>query len=257
MKKYALIFSILIFSAAGLSAQKLYVCNSFTERGEPIDAIYKADFDPSAGLSAYALFAFEGSKPRSDLLYLFIDKIIDGKPAPFDSRSMQINSRKNWIAENYDFKESGSYVLYVADSFGSRLASSRVILNEKKSERDNPSADALYYSNSEIIFCQMVQAGRPLREFKALNMDDRDRTIAVMLNNKKPLKTGKLMVVVWMKNDNTVDYDVFVSSRKFMVQRDWDDTYFNYTFRKPGEYKFSLYDENEKLIKSAFFTVYK
>jgi hypothetical protein len=257
MKRSTLIFLIVLLGTVEINAQKLYICDSYTERGDPIGALYKTEFDSTEGLYAYALFTYNNYKLKSDMLYLLVDKFIGGKPMPFDSRALQTDPSRSWIVYDYKFRESGQYVFHIADAFGNKLASYKVTLTNSYKPEPTSSQDALYYSNCEIIFCARVLSGKPLRQFKALTMNNNDRTVAVMLNNKRPLKTGRILVVIWRRNDTSYEYDSFVSSKRFMIQPDWDDTFFNYKFDDPGEYKFSFYDENEKLIKSAFFTVYK
>jgi hypothetical protein len=76
------------------------------------------------------------------------------------------------------------------------------------------------------------------------------------LDNGLPLNTSKLIVDVWRKNNETGDFDELYETKKFKIVPEWSFTYFKYVFKKAGDYKFSVYNEDNVLIKSAYISVY-
>jgi hypothetical protein len=63
-----------------------------------------------------------------------------------------------------------------------------------------------------------------------------------------------MLVDVWMKKVGKTNYDEYVETKKFKVRRDWNYTFFRFHLKKPGDYKYIIYNENEKIIKSAFIS---
>lgn len=45
--------------------------------------------------------------------------------------------------------------------------------------------------------------------------------------------------------------------KKFKMKSEWADVFFRYKFKTPGEYKISIYNGDEVLIKSGYIKVVK
>jgi hypothetical protein len=246
-------FLLFIFSIT-LHAQEIYVCKSYTEKGEPIDASNSWEIK-SGGDYLYILFDNE-EKIEDKLVYLFLDKKYDDEYKPFDSKVLRNENKKSWLVYNYKFEQPGDYEIYFMDSAQNNLATTRITIKYKKSEVDSRvNEKSMYYDNSKIIFCERVFGGEPLKEMNSTYLGGDSVKVYVYLDTQRPIRTEKLLVDIWRKKNRSFQYDEFVETKKYKVKPEWAYTFFQYKFTKKGEYKISIYNDQEILIKSGYFTV--
>jgi hypothetical protein len=190
--------------------------------------------------------------------YLFIDKKNGDTFQPFDSKSINIDHRPEWVVYNYKFTQTGEYDVYFITFEQKRYAGEKITINYEKSfARPEQASSGVYYDNCKIIFCKKILVGgKPLGEVNSISLSQIS-TIYIQLNNYRPLNTGKILLDVWRKKNRMFEYDEYIESKKYRINPDWADAYFKYTFTQPGEYKFSIYNENEITIKTGYFSVKK
>lgn len=257
MKKlFLIIFSLFSFSV--LSAQQIYFTESYTEKGDPIGAKNIWSVKPW-GTSIFILLDNEGKPFQGNLVYLFIDKKSDDAFQPYDSKAVNVDHKKNWAAVNQKFTQPGEYEIYFINLSQEIITTEKLTLNYPEDiGKLNRDVNSLYYDNCKLVFCERVLVGdKPFNLKNSISISNYGSNIIVHLNNQKPLKTSKLLVDVWKKKNRSYEYDEFVESKKYQLNPDWNDAYFRYTFAEPGEYKFSIYNEKETLIRAGYFAVYK
>ena len=252
--KYLFNLLYLFIIALPLNAQNIYFSKSHTEDGQPIDADLVWDIRPF-GESIYILFDNGGKPINESILYMLVDKLDDDKYLPYDSKAIHIQKSDTWVAQDYKLKEPGEYEVYVMGASRERLATARMTVEIKNpNQYANNDRTSLYYDDSELVFCQVVVGGRPLNIRKTLSLS-KDGSTYVYLKADRPINTDTLLVNVWRKSPGSFDYDEFVDSKKYRMKSDWNNVFFIYRFKGIGQYKFSVYNEKEILIKYSFITV--
>jgi hypothetical protein len=245
----------LFFFSTFCFSQQLYFCKSYTEDGKPIEANFTWQIKPW-GKQLYVLFDNEGSEIDERLLYLFIDKKNDGRFEPFDSKALQVDDDAEWIVYNYKFIELGEYEFFVVNSKKDTVASEKIIIKlEEELEGTRSTFTTLYYDNTDIVFCERMIAGKPVNEFRQTSLKKNDGLVFIYIINRNQLNTERLYVDFWRKKDSRFEYDEYIGSKKYKMQSGWEDVYFRYYFKEPGEYKVSIYNDNEILIKNGYITI--
>lgn len=249
------IFLIFIFLANLIPAQQVYFVDSYTEDGEPIGAKNEWEIKPW-GSFIYVLLDVEEEKLKGNVVYLFVDKLEDGEYQPFDSKAINIKYSPKWVVYNYKFTQIGEYDVYFVTEAQKRFAGEKVTIKyEETFTNRRVTTSRTYYDNCRITFCRKVLVGgEPLGVVNSISLS-KTSTIHVLINNYQALNTSKLLVDVWRKKNRMFEYDEFVESKKFRINPDWPDAFFKYIFSRPGEYKFSIYNENEVAIQTGYFTV--
>ncbi len=255
MKALATSAIIILFSFVNVNSQNLYFCTGHTSNGAPINQTNTLKIEPSGSYIFILLQNYQKLKPQ--LFYLFIDKKNGKAYDPFDSKVIRLFKKKSWLVYNYKFTEPGKYKVYFLDSEQKKIAQDtlRVRLKEKYLT-DKIIATSDYYANCEFLFCEIVLGGKPVHIRDKAFLKKNHGLMFGYLDNGLPLNSSKLIVDVWIKNPETGDFDELYETKRFKIVPEWSFTYFKYIFKKPGYYKFSVYNEDNVLIKSAYISVY-
>ena len=257
MKIIRFLILTLVLSAGITAAQQVYFVDSYTEDGEPIGAKNVWTVKPW-GSFIYILLDTENNVLPGNVIYLFIDKKNGDAYEAFDSKAINIDQKPKWVVYNYKFTQVGEYDVYFITNEQKRFAGEKVTITYEESySRPKVTTNSVYYDNCSIVFCKKILVGgEPLGEVSSISLSQLS-TIYIQINNRRSLNTGKILVDIWRKKNRLFEYDEFVESKKYRINPDWNDAYFKYTFTTPGEYKFSIYNENEITIKTGYFTVTK
>lgn len=255
--KYLKIAVIILAFSFETEAQQIFFCESYSNTGHPVGAQLVWELETGGTELNILLDNGEKSLP-SPIIYLFFDKFENGGYFPFDSKAIKIESPRTWIAVEYVFEEAGRYFVYFQDSKQNNIAKGYITINERaRVSVPKRLGTSIYYENSTVLFCERVIAGKPMNIFQSVSIGENGKQIYVYVKNDNPLNTSKILVNIWRKKNHTFEYDEYVESKKFRIESTWNDTFFKYMFTKEGEYKFSIYNEDEVLISSGFITVRK
>jgi hypothetical protein len=255
MKKIFQIFLVLISILTVTNAQTVYVSDSVTEQNEPINAHNYWEIDPW-GKSLYIVMDSENTKIEGNVVYLFIDKFIDGSYQPFDSKSININANTKRVKYDYTFTETGKFKLYFINISQENIASVVITLAEKASKQQKAVKRSNYYDNVSLIFCEKVLVGgTPIGIKQRTSLRENNGIVYVKISNFSPLQTEVILVDFWRKEHRSFEYDEYIESKKFKVDAEWKDTFFKYKFPKAGEYKIVIYNQEEVLIKTGYIDV--
>lgn len=243
-------FIFLCFST--VNAQRIILCKAYTNNGEPIDFIYESTL--ILNQSVCVLFLGENKIITGRNVNLFIDRITG------DKRQNQLNkafkpSKENWIAYVYKFSYEGKFEIYFTDENKYRFSTLTVNVAAQKATKKIEPPVYVQYPYAEITLCERIQSGRPVNIRKSVSLQTDSGKVYIHVDNIDPFNTSNILVNTWRRAKQGLDYDEFVDAKKYLLERSWSDTYFNYKFTKPGEYKIYLYDEKELLIKTAYITV--
>ena len=248
-----IILSILVFS--NIKAQQLYFCKTHTTNGKPIDAQIEWTIKPW-GETIEVLLDFEGKPIKGNYAYLYIDREINGKYEPFDSKAIKREYGTTWVSYAFKFVELGRYKAYFINSNQDTLASERLTLKlEESFSITSKKLSNLYYDRIRIVFCEMVIAGRIINEKDFVSVSKDGGNVMIYLISKTPLNNKKLHVDIWKQKENSFDYEQYIESKKYMMKPEWNDVFFRYRFKSPGNYKIAVYNNDEVLIKSGYIKV--
>lgn len=254
MKK---VIFILFLAASALLSQNVYFCESYTEQGVPIDASVNVKIKPGGG-NIYILLDNAGKPIHDDMIYLFIDKMINGKFEPHDSKPIDIREGRTWAVFDYSFKEEGEFKANFVNTRNQLIATGKVnILYDKTYFKPSETYNPNYYDYSRIVFAKAIIEGKPFDEKESFKLENGGSIIFAYLNTGKTLNTEKIVVEIYLDENGDRNFDQHVDSKKFKVDPAWRDTFFRYTIKKAGIYKFEVYNENNVMMGSSYLTIYK
>ncbi|MFA7287550.1 MAG: hypothetical protein WC055_01590 [Melioribacteraceae bacterium] len=249
--RYLIIF--LFFTSIAFS-QELYLCRSYTDKGEPIDASLKFTLNTSLKNNIFILY--DNIKVIPDpLLYLYIDKKVNNRNQDYDSHVIRPDKNSKWIVFNYELKESGKYEIYLRNSKGVLLATKTITVWEtSRNELDTPFSEIYYYANVNAQFCEKVIYGKPINTFETISLKYRSPETKLFLKSNKPFNSSLIKFEVWKTSTNP-EYDKFIEIKKFILNKNWSQTFMKYTFKGKGDYKFLIYNDKEIIIKTIYISV--
>ncbi|MHB8929384.1 MAG: hypothetical protein ACYC5R_02165 [Melioribacteraceae bacterium] len=250
MKK--LFFIITFLYTAVIPAQRIILCKAYTNQGVPIDLIYPSNL--TLNQSVCILFSGENKKISGKSISLIIDRITGA------GRENQLNKifkpeKENWIAHFYKFVKEGNFEIYFTDENKNRFSALTVYIGTPKETKQLEPFFTQKYTTVEVTLCGRIQSGKPVNIKQSISLGTEGGTIYIYITNNQPLNTEKILINTWRKTKYSSDYDEFSDSKKYQLDGEWNDTYFQYRFTKPGEYKIYLYDDKELLIKTAYISV--
>jgi len=254
--QFRFLLIIYFLSAIALHSQKVIFSNGVTNDGAPLGKVKSLEIDPS-GNYVYVVLSNDDRPINSDLLYLFVDKFMGTRFEPFDSKVIKIEKSKTWASFNYRFHEPGDYKVYFLTAEQKKLAEGtfKVKLKEQFAQ-ERKAVTSSYYDFCQFVFCEIVLGGKPVRIKSRAYVNKNKGLMYAYINNGAPFNTSAMMVDIWKRGENSFDYDTFVETKKFKIEPDWNDTFFRYQFKYPGDYKFTIYNENEVIMCKNYITVY-
>ena len=244
---------LILFLFVQTSAQHITICKAYTQAGEPIDIIYSKNI--SLNQTICFLLNTGNKKIPGSAVFLFIDRTAEGSKQNQFNKAYRIEKDKNWLACNFKFAKDGKFEIYFTDANQNRIATTTIIVGNYKETLKEESVTANNNANVEAVFCENVLSGIPINPKQNVSLKSDGGLVCLYLKSNSPLNTERIHVTIMRKSNYSIDYDEFVASKKYQLNSDWEDVFFKYTFTKTGEYKFSVANEKELLIKTAYITV--
>jgi hypothetical protein len=247
------ILVFIFFTGRILFAQQIYFCKSVNPDGKPVE--HKLNWEIKGNTALFILL--ENTQLfKNSMIYLFIDRMVAGNYEAYDSKAILTDNNKNWVSYSYNFKESGNYSIYFINNSGERLASNKLTVRVTAKQvveniAKEPGAENIIF-NTDIVFCEKVTANKPVNLKETVSLKN-GGNIVVFIKSENTFNTNTLIVHIYKKKGNLTED--LIQTKKFKTEASWRNIFFKYKFESPGEYKFSVYDEFENLIKSAGFLV--
>lgn len=251
--KRAIYFLLIFFLNAIILAQHITICKAYTETGQPIDIIYTKNI--STNQTICILLNAGNQKISGSTIFLFIDRNSDGTKQNQFNKYYSVEKGKNWLATSFKFSKEGIYEIYFTDANKNRLAAAALSVGRRQQIEIELPAASNKYLNPEIIFCERVQANYPINIKRNISIKTDGGIVYIFLKNDKPFDCQRIRAAFLRKSNFNTDYNEIIASKRFQIESDWTNAYFKYEFEKSGEYKISIFDENELLIKTAYITV--
>jgi hypothetical protein len=270
------------------SAQKLYFCKSYSETGEPKGVAEDWAFD---GKGTEVTLLYNNGKTTFNFASLFF-VIENTATKKADKIEFKVAQNRNWDAMKYTFKEVGYYGVSVFGNDNKLLAKSLIkigetkakevvkaevkteavskeVINveEKKTESKEVVAElkveqqqeskevkeVLYYDELKVVFCEQMKEGKPLNEKTVFKMSDLGAYVEVVLQNSKALNTSAITVDIWKKDGDS--YGEHVDEQELKLDSKSKQVNFHRSFFKPGDYKFSFFNDNGVWMTTGYVTV--
>lgn len=281
--------SLCLFSFS-LSAQKLYFCKGYSETGEPKGVAEDWAFD---GKGTEVTFLYNNGRTTFSFASLFF-VVENSATKASDKVEFKVAQNRNWDAMKYTFKEAGYYSVSVFGNDNKLLAKSLIkvgetkakevvkpevkkdavskeIINveEKKIEPKEPVAEVkveqqeqskevkevLYYDDLKVIFCEQFKEGKIVNEKTNYKMSDLGAYVEIVLQSPKTLNTGSITVDIWKKETEGNSYSEHVDEQELKLDSKSKQINFHRSFFKPGEYKFSFFNDKAVWMTTGYVTV--
>ena len=115
--------------------------------------------------------------------------------------------------------------------------------------------EVLYYDDLKVIFCEQVKEGKIVNEKTNYKMSDLGAYVEIVLQSPKTLNTGSITVDIWKKETEGNSYSEHVDEQELKLDRKSKQVNFHRSFFKPGEYKFSFFNDNAVWMTTGYVTV--
>ncbi len=243
----------ILFAGSITFAQQIYFCKSVSPDGRPVEANTNWQIKSGTPITIF----LDYKKPvNSSMVYMFIDRMVGGNFEAYDSKAIPSGKETGRVLYAYPFSESGNYSVYFINNSGVRMALANVTvkITEKPAEEKPAPENQAYRSpfSTNIVFCEKVTGNKPVNVKKSVSIKN-GASITVFIKSDEAFNTNMLIVHIYKRKSNTLED--LLQTKKFKTQANWSNTYFKYKFDSPGEYKFSVYDEFENLMKSESILV--
>lgn len=234
------------------NAQQIYISKGYTSSGEPIDLIYnqKTELDQSL-----CIILNNGKENFThNFIFFYIDHVSKSQRKNILSKMIRPDKESRWMLEKFKFVNEGDYEIYFTNFNRDKIAEAKLSVIKKKINKVVEKPDPEYLPNMRILFARRIKSGSPINLVDKVSLSRDGGEIYFYIINDKPLNTSKLEIKINRK-EKTADYDKYIDSKKFQIDPNWTDTYFKYIFKNKGEYKISIFNEKELLIKTAYISV--
>lgn len=254
-RKYLNFFLFITFLLSNVVfAQELYICESYTENGTPVGPFNRLEIKPY-GTAVYVLLDNKQIF-KDQTMYLFIDKLVDKKFTPYDSKTITVNNNSTWAVTSFEFKEQGIYELYFLNSSQSKLATSKLetyFKGHSSNKVVSPAGNKIL--NSKFVFCELVVNGKPVNSFNSLSLSASEGEAFIYLNNNLPFGYDMLKVQYWKRSTTNESYEELIESKKYKILPEWKDAFFKYQFKQTGQFKVDIFDKNDNFVTSNVITI--
>ncbi|QQR97814.1 MAG: caspase family protein [Sphingobacteriales bacterium] len=228
--------------------KSISLCESYDDYGKPIgiNTVWNIENNSKGGW-VYVLYD-NGSKMNKTTLLYVDKKNTTGKYVAYDTKTFE-NNGKNWSVFDYNFKETGEYKLSAAID-GSEVASVYATIKYKTTKTNEPSKyqediTTWYYDGSEAYFSET--ASSTSSKISSYTIPSTGKKLTLVYKQNKEIKTNKVIVDIW----TGTDYADFVETKEFVTLPAQKTIYMDYTFKKAGKYKFSVYNQDEIFMNLA------
>ncbi len=125
----------------------------------------------------------------------------------------------------------------------------------EKQQESKEVKEVLYYDDLKVIFCEQVKEGEIVNEKTNYKMSDLGAYVEIVLKSPKTLNTGSITVDIWKKETEGNSYSEHVDEEELKLDRKSKQINFHRSFFKPGEYKFSFFNDNSVWMTTGYVTV--
>lgn len=258
-------FSLIFFTTQSFS-QKLYLCEKYTESGEPIGVGTVWNI-PSTGANVYLLYN-NGSAISDNIIYYFIDKFNGSSYVQYSDKAVYPDKTKSWYVYDYKFTEAGQYKIRVLNAAVKTVATEYTTIKFKDGSSSSAYTSPSNYSSgggrntnagvdfpdATIRFCTSASGGTPIGESSSFSVGGAGGVVTALINHSAVINSTGLIVDVYRTIDG--EAEKFVETVRFdKIETHWKWYTFKYNFFVPAKYKLNVYTKESKKIITGFVTI--
>lgn len=250
--KFKFIIAFLFFVKL-LFAQDIFVCESYSEDGQPVGASNKIKIKPYG--SAYYILLDNEKSLNDNFLFLFIDKFYDGKFKPYESKKLELDKEDTWAVTSFEFKDPGVYEIYFLNSSQKRISTQKIEVDfEEEYKVTQPGKQnnnvITTNRNRDFVFCELIINGKPKNPINILSIAQTEGQVFIYIDNHSPFSIEKIKVKYWKVNDNDENRETLVDTKRYKIMPEWSDMFFKYNFNSVGTYRVEVYDYSNNFISA-------
>lgn len=220
------------------------------------------DIDPTLGSFLYMVVDNYPDNFSYDQIQLKVYKTVSGVNEKYDDKTYNISTTQYFTYVKYSFFTAGDYIFEVYNKYGTFIGSAKVTINYKgSSAQATPSSSSNStsynaddpYAKSKVYFSTEVPFYGIAKDVKSFKINRKGGFVYVIVDN-------------YPNNFNIASLRLYVYKKKKGVYESFDDatytisannyfTYFKYTFDDEGDYKFIVYDGNNKYVNTGYVEI--
>lgn len=107
-----------------------------------------------------------------------------------------------------------------------------------------------------ISFGRGVQSGMLTGQNEKFKLNKDGTDITTMFTNTEAFNTKKVTVKIWRKGREAKDYSEFVTQKDVAMNPEQMSVHINHLYTRPGDYKVSIFDEEDTLLGTSYVRFY-
>lgn len=115
----------------------------------------------------------------------------------------------------------------------------------------------LQFEQCNLVFCEAYKDGKTQNPGTTFKLNGNGKYVELVLTNDKGFGTDLLLVDVWKKKEDDTNFNDHFDSKEVKIDKKQATVVFHYSFRKPGEYKISIFTKDNVWITSGYVTIIK
>jgi hypothetical protein len=220
----------------------------------PVAGIAKEDklfyINPDKGGFLYVIVDNYPTPIRYNKIKLYMYKTMDETPVRFDERVYDIDGSFTYTYIKYTFYTTGNFIIDVFGSDGEFIGSGKVEI--RKSDASSGTSNTPVYG-PRVYFSTQTPIAGIATDVKAFQLQPGGGYVYVVVDNyPNNFNVRSLRVNVYKWDDGAYRREDKLS---YKIDGDLYFTYFKYTFRKVGDYRFDVYDGKDKFINTGYVTI--
>jgi hypothetical protein len=256
IKRIAGLCALMLFFAANVFSQSITFCSDYTSTGTPIGSSKNWSIKSTGG---YVTMVYSQSSNfyLNDNFWIYVDVMTNGSYVPYKTIEVTPSKFYNWFPYSLWMDKPGDFKV-VVKSITTDLATAYMNVTQSGGDYTSPSGttSSANYSGSQVYFCSDVSStGQPIGADQSFTVNSGGGWVMVLVKNGdgRALNTSSFIVDIYKKKNG--EYTFYETKNVTGVLSSSDYDYFKYTFYDSGDYRFSVYNADSKLIQDGYVTV--
>lgn len=173
----------------------------------------------------------------------------------FEDKNYDINTGYYYSYIKYSFYSAGTYTFDIFTARDEFIGSGTVVINASSSSSgtSNTSSSSDPYSKAKLYFSTETPSYGVAKDVKKFTID-RDGGYVYTVIDNYPTNFPSASLTVYIYKYDGSSY-VKKDEKTYDINTSYYYTYFKYTFREAGDYKFVAYDGRDKYVATGYCTV--
>lgn len=209
--------------------------------------------DPNSGSYLYVIIDNYPSNFVSSQLKIKIYKTNSSlQLVSFDDKVYDINTGYYYTYIKYTFYSAGTYTFDIFTNRDEFVGSGNIVIKTSENSAGNTTAGDLY-SKSRVYFSTDVPSYGVAKDVKNFTIPRGGGYVyAIVDNYPANFNITTLKLYVYKNVNGTYERQ---DSKTYTINGNYYFTYFKWTFSDAGDYKFVVYDGNDKYVNTGYVTI--